>query len=39
MAESGEWKTLITEEPEDDIDLEIAPEQILGVKILMLDLN
>jgi len=25
LEESGEWKTLIEEEPEDDIDLEIAP--------------
>jgi len=26
LAESNEWKTLITEEPDDDIDLEIAPQ-------------
>jgi hypothetical protein len=33
------WKTILLEEPSDDIDLEIVPEEIMGLDINMLDLN
>jgi len=33
------WKVMLFEEPSDDIDLEIIPQEIYGLKVIMLDMD
>ena len=39
LTKSNRWKVMINEEPADDIDMNMTPTEIRGVKVLMMDLD
>ena len=39
LTKLGNWKTMLIEEPQDDIDFIMVPTEIRGIKIIMLDMD